>query len=467
MILKYLGLILGIIVVFLVLYTVVGLIKTIYLKNKEVKLLTLPNDNSDRTTLYGNELFELIKVSSPATSNDESFHIIREKIKTIFPLIHNNFYREKIDQNVIYTYKNFQSDKPNVLFVSHIDNLIFNNDAIMTNNEIYGAGTFDAKALLYVICKAVEEVLDEQGKLDVNLTIVITTDDTSTKHGSEKIAKKLLKEGKFFHLVMEEGIGIVDPDYLGLKSNYALIGIGVTGEVEIRFKKPLSEKHVLLEFLQDVKNNRLFKTKINRQIIQILKQLSKDMDFKNRFYINNILLFKHKVQKSLDSGDIKVSRIVKTNVKYGLVQENEKEVYFDMKFELAPLTMPSEVLEVLAPYIEKYNLDYEIIFVNGGSRITNVDQPGYKCVVETINKIFKHLYISPFIITNIAEKRFFDSVSDCVIRFSPLYYPSNILKDNYHGKEHIQKKSLLYVVDFFKTILKEFKVEVKSALSKM
>lgn len=56
----------------------------------------------------------------------------------------------------------------------------------MTNNEIYGAGTFDAKALLYVICKAVEEVLDEQGKLDVNLTIVITTDDTSTKHGSEK-----------------------------------------------------------------------------------------------------------------------------------------------------------------------------------------------------------------------------------------------------------------------------------------
>ena len=79
MILKYLGLILGIIVVFLVLYTVVGLIKTIYLKTKRLRLLTLPNDNSDRTTLYGNELFELIKVSSPATSNDESFHIIREK----------------------------------------------------------------------------------------------------------------------------------------------------------------------------------------------------------------------------------------------------------------------------------------------------------------------------------------------------------------------------------------------------
>ena len=157
--LLYIAIAVAVIASLILIYIIVGLSKAIIHKNKEVKLLKLDDNNTERYNDYGEELFELIKVSSPATSNDESFHIIREKIKEIFPLIHKSFYRKKVGQNVIYTYKNDKSSNPNVLFVSHIDNLSFINDAVMLDEEIYGAGTFDGKALLYVICKAVEEVI--------------------------------------------------------------------------------------------------------------------------------------------------------------------------------------------------------------------------------------------------------------------------------------------------------------------
>lgn len=448
--------IIAIFVALLIIYITIGLVKTIFLKNNEVKKISFDNKHYNRSKQYGDELFELIKVSTPATSNDEGFHIIREKIKEFFPLIHKMFSREKIGQNVIYTYKYHDNSAPNFLFVSHIDNLGFSNDAVMTDDEIYGAGTFDGKALLYVICKAVEEILEESNNLNVNLTIVITTDDTSTKEGSKKIVNKFLREGRFFNLVMEEGIGIVDPDYLGLKSHYALVGIGVTGELKIRFKKDKEKASDLYDFINEIKNNKIFKTKVDSNALAMLKELSKDMDFKNRFYINNNFLFKKRIQKLLDSGEIKAGKIIKTTIKYGDVIYDERNVHSDFIFELANHTTASDVLIALSPYIEKYHIEYEILFIKEGSKITDTCHLGFKSVIQTIESVFQKLYTSPFIITKISEKRYFDQVSDCVVRFSPLYYPSKTLKDIYRGEEHISKKSLPYGVDFFKTILHEY-----------
>lgn len=453
---KYLVALIVIIVALIIISLLIGLFKTLFYKNKEIRKIELDNKHYDRSLQYGDELFELIKVSTPATNNDESFHIIREKIKELFPLIHKMFTREKIGQNVIYTYKKNDNTAPNFLFVSHIDNLSFSTDAVMTESEIYGAGTFDGKALLYVICKAVEEILQETNKLNTNLTIVITTDDTSTKEGSKKIINKFLREGKFFSLVIEEGIGIVDPDYLGLKSNYALVGIGVTGELKIRFKTKLENQIKLNDFINDIKLNNVFKSKVDKNSLIMLKELSKDMNFKNRFYINNPSLFKKRIVKLLDSGAIQAGKILKTTIKYGeFVTENEY-IQTDLVFELANHCTPSDVIFNLSPFIEKYNIDYEIIYIKEGSKITNTSHLGFKSVTQTIQSVFKNLYVSPFIITKISEKRHFDQVSDCVVRFSPLYYPSQTLKDIYRGEEHISKKSLPYGVDFFKTILNEY-----------
>ena len=94
--LLYIAIAVAVIASLILIYIIVGLSKAIIHKNKEVKLLKLDDNNTERYNDYGEELFELIKVSSPATSNDESFHIIREKIKEIFPLIHKSFYRKKL-----------------------------------------------------------------------------------------------------------------------------------------------------------------------------------------------------------------------------------------------------------------------------------------------------------------------------------------------------------------------------------
>ncbi len=84
-------------------------------------------------------------------------------------------------------------------------------------------------------------------------------------------------------MVIEEGIGIVDPDYLGLKSHYALVGIGVTGELKIRFKAKMLNQQMLFDFINDIKKNNVFKTKVDKSALLMLKELSKDMSLKSAF----------------------------------------------------------------------------------------------------------------------------------------------------------------------------------------
>ena len=94
---------------------------------------------------------------------------------------------------------------PNLLFATHIDYTGEERKAYIDEDFIYGNGTFDSKSLLYVIFEAVERVLDKDGMLDVDLTLVVTNDDEANKEGLLKIIDLFLRRGKFFNLVIEEG----------------------------------------------------------------------------------------------------------------------------------------------------------------------------------------------------------------------------------------------------------------------
>lgn len=445
-----------------VLYLIAAVFVALFYKNKTTKVFSLKKIDDEKGDILQKELYELIQINTHVFENENNFHEFREKIKEFFPTVHKSFKREKIQGNVILSYTTKKATNENILFVTHIDYNNMRNYAKIEEDEVYGNGAFDSKALLYTILKAVEEELSRVEDLGINLTIVITTDDTSTKEGSSLIVNKFLREGKFFKLVLEEGTGIVDPDYLGLNSSYALIGIGVTGEVKIRFTSDKTQNGLdrLERFLYDMKFDHVFKTSIDGPTMKMLRALSKDMNFKDRYMILNPWIFKNKIKKLLDADLIRFARILKTSILFGEIQEEDNQYSVDLTFALANHDSPSELLTLIFPYMDKYKIQYKMQYIKPGSKITETDIVGYKMLEKTIKKVYKDVYTSPYIITKIAEKRFFDQVSDCVIHFSPLYYPLDTLKDVFiNQKEHISKQSIYHGVNFLKELINQFRGE--------
>jgi carboxypeptidase PM20D1 len=439
---------------------VIAIIKTLLCKNKEIKVLKMSKIHESKTDEYAGKLFELVNIKTTSYENGETYHIYREKVKELFPLLHQYFTKEKIGGNAI---MNYRSDTPNaqkLLFVTHIDTPRIYGDAKVSENEIYGPGTFDSKALFFVIFQAIEEHLLKYKKFDFDITVVMTVDDISTKEGNEKIVNKFLKQGSFFKLVIEEGIGIIDPTFLGMKSHYALVGIGVTGEVKIRYKVKKDLGQVRLDkFLEDLTSSNPFKSQIDKNAVKVLGTLAKDMPFVNRLLFSNIWLFRPFVKKIIDNDQTEISKLLKTHIIYSKIEENESYYYVDLTFELATHDTAAEIVGIVAPYVKTHGIEYDLKSVKDPSKVTSLNLSGYEIVKDAIDKTYKHLYVAPYIITKIAEQRYLSRVSDCVIRFSPLYYPYQALQDASKGDEHIMKKSLNYGVDFYKEIFNRYMVD--------
>lgn len=106
-------------------------------------------------------LYSLIQIKTSSFHDESGYHLFREKLKELFPLIHQHFSKEKIEGNAIYTYTDTVIGAPNVLFATHIDYSKAETESCARDGEIYGNGTFDSKALLYVMFRAIERTLAE------------------------------------------------------------------------------------------------------------------------------------------------------------------------------------------------------------------------------------------------------------------------------------------------------------------
>ena len=435
-----------------------SILRSFILKNKKIKVLQFVTMNEEEKISYQQRLYELIKIKTSSYNDNEGYHEFREKLKDLFPSIHKYFKKDKIDGHAIFSYKCPKVNVPNILFATHIDYSDQDQEAHILGDEVYGNGTFDAKSLLFVMFEAVESILVEHQGLDVNLTMVMATDDETTKEGALKIVDRFMRKGEFFDLVIEEGTGIVDPQYIGLKSHYALIGLGVTGQVTLRFSTTNDAfgRQQLQRFISDMKKHKFLKSKIDRKSAIVVKSLAKDMTFKHRYFLSNLYLFRKTTARIIDKNYSQLSKLLKTNFTYSEIIENEDKVFVDITYELATHDNTADIVLEIANLMEKYNIDYDILSNKEESQLTKMYTEGYQVVCNVINKVYHELYIAPIIIANISEKRYFDSVSDCVIRFSPLYYSNQAFNDAKKGNSHVSSSSLEYGVNFFKEILKSY-----------
>lgn len=427
-------------------------LRAILLRNKRTKRIQI--DKSNINEYHKNRLFELIEIDTPSFIAGETYEKFKEKTIQLFPLVYRYFQKEKVDGNTIFTYTPDSQGAPNLLFATHIDYKGEHQKAYIDGNRIYGNGTFDSKSLMYVILEAVESILREEGKLDVNLTIVITNDDEANKEGLKQIIYMFLRRGKFFNLVVEEGSGIIDPEVYGIKSNYALIGLGVSGQISLKFES--KNKDDLEKFVEEIKKSNFFKIKIDKKSINIVRNIAKDLKFRERFFLNNLWLFRKKSSRIIKGKYQEIEKILKTNANIGGIETQDDSSAVEINFELSTHDSSADILIQLGDLMEKYNIDYKILEIKDASKTTKTYTYGYKIVKNAINHVFKNLYIAPIIVTNISEKRYFDQVSDCVIRFSPLYYDYESFFAASTTENYIESSSIEYGIEFYKYILNNY-----------
>ena len=140
--------------------------------------------------------------------------------------------------------------------------------------------------------------------------------------------------------------------------------------------------------------------KIDNKSIRVLGSIAKDLNFKDRFFLNNIL-FKRKAKNIIENKYDEIEKMLKTNVSATPIVNENGKYYVDMTFELSTHEKAADILVHLDDVMEKHKIDYKILSVTDNSRITRTYTYGYKLIKNAINHTFKNLYIAPVIVTKL------------------------------------------------------------------
>lgn len=90
-------------------------------------------------------------------------------------------------------------------------------------------------------------------------------------------------------------------------------------------------------------------------------------------------------------------------------------------------------------------------------RPTSLDSPGYRYIKKTVQESFPYAAAVPFILPAGTDARQFTSLSDAVIRFAPIDIDKQQYASVHNGNENISVDKLHLAVDFYKSLLRNYK----------
>ena len=211
----------------------------------------------------------------------------------------------------------------------------------------------------------------------------------------------------------------------------------------------------LSAFIGEMLNNNLFSLKSNKELLKFATYVGKDMSFGNRFIINNILWLPRIGERLIDDEIKFISGAWRTYFVFDEMYTTEDECYIYCDFFLANSETIDDVTMVLSKFLTKYSVEYEIINDSVRTKITNIRSKNFKKFSEVVDRTITDTYQTPYIINKDVSDREVEKLGRCVIRFSPLYYPKEVL-DGESEQEMVSYTSIDRAIAFYEELIEEF-----------
>ena len=434
-----------VIVIIIILFLFVGfitfaLLKTAIFKNPYIRAIRKPNLSSGKIDEYQKSL-EVI--------------LTNRLDKALLDLFPNAMIKGKLvyfKSGLMYVYKNTEQDAKNILIDVPLKSLQ-PNEIEINNQAVIGDNTYRSKVELYTLMDSIETALQENDGIRLNIKVLIYERSQTNKEMIEYLRGK----GEKFDLIIGEGGKILDPLSTKLPSYYSFLGVGVNEKITYKFKtKRVAKGNLRLSaFIGEMLNDNLFSLKSNKELLKFALFVGKDMSFGNRFIINNILWLPKVGEKLIDDEIKFISGAWRTYFVFDEVYVTEEECYIYCDFYLANSETVEDVNLAIGKLLTKYSVDAEIVSRSERTKITNIRSRNFKKFTEVVDRTITDTYQTPYIINKEVSDREIEKLGRCVIRFSPLYYPKEVL-DGESEKEMVTYTSVDRAIAFYDELIKEF-----------
>lgn len=398
-----------------------------------------------------------VSLGNAASIDSAEFLKFRNFLDSTFPLICQQLQRSIIDSfSYVYYWKGKTASLQPYIFLAHSDIVPVEPSSLslwhvdpfsgtVKDSAVWGRGAFDDKGCLIALFEAVENLLQQHYVPERDIYLCFGHDEElGGERGAKQIVQWLQQKNIHAALAMDEGGIITKENFKELNRPIGLIGVSEKGSVSFELTVEKEGGHSSMpdkETAIDILAKAVYKLRQQQMPVHfaeptniMLEKIGPGMPFTTRMALANRWLFESMLisqfEKSNGTNATIHTTIVPTILESGI---KENVVPSVAKATVNSRIMPGETSADVLSFIRKTINDErvkikQLSFHSEPSKMTSAEGEAYKKVEKIAYETLDDIVPVPFLLIGASDSRYYDTISDAVMRFLPVIDPKG-----FHG----------------------------------
>ena len=429
-------------------------------------------------------LAELVKCrtvsyADHSLEDDAEFEKLISLLPTLYPNVMKTCPMERMDDRaLLFRWEGKGNGAPAVL-MAHYDVVPIEEDkwtqpafdAKIENGIMWGRGTLDTKVTFNGILSAAENLI-KQGFVPQNdIYFAFSGGEEVNGMGAGNIVDWFEKRGIVPELVLDEGGGVVENVFPGVKKPCALIGIAEKGMLNLKYSVNSAGGHASappihtpvgkLSMACARLEKKPFKAHFTKPVLEMFDTLGRHSSFLFRIIFANMWCFKGLLGLFCKLSGGELNALVRTTVAFTQMGGSKAPNVIPPTAWMVSNSRinPADTVDGAVEYIRSVINDKDVVLEKGDfmepSPISRTDCAGWKRVVKAAADTWQGSIVSPYLMMQCSDSRHYGRISDRVYRFSAM----DLTKEErgcIHGNdEHIRLEVIGRAVEFFIRVIKQ------------
>ena len=467
-----------ILIVFIIIFLLIIIIKAICFNSKKINIKVKDRQSDEQIVKDLGTLlkYKTISYEDKSLIDFEEFQKYIDKVKEMFPLVFSKCeFTQTKEYAIKLKLKGKSSDKPTVL-MSHYDVVPvtdgWEHDPFLgevVDGYLYGRGTLDTKNTMAFALRALENALKKGYIPNNDLYLCFGSNEEVFGDSQVKIVESFKNEGVKPALVFDEGGGITQNAFPGVKEDTAFLGVVEKGMCNIRLSIDGNGGHsstpkrngptIQLAKALIRLEQKPMKPKFIRTTYEMINIMGRKSSFALKLIFANMWLFEGLLKKIFVKSSPDTRALLSTTFAFTLIQGGNatniipNHVEANINVRVAPFNTVDDVINHIKKVIKNDNIKIEVFDINKMYNECDYNHEGYKIIRDTIYETYDNVVASPFIMLGGTDARHYNEISDCVIRFSPIWVNDDERKGVHGIDEKIRVKSVINGLKFYENLL--------------
>ena len=342
---------------------------------------------------------------------------------------------------------------------------------ILEDSVLWGRGTLDTKVTMNGALSAANALIGQGFQPEQDIYFAFSGGEEVNGLGAVNIVKYFQEKGITPALVVDEGGGVVENVFPGVKEPCAMIGIAEKGLMNVRYtvhsggghaSAPLPKSPVtdLAKACRKVVDNP-FQMHLTKPVAEMFDTLGRHSNFLYKLIFSNLWCFKPVLNMICVSSGGEMNALVRTTTAFTQMEGSTARNVIPAKasmvsnMRLNPADSVASATEYLKKTVADDSVEIEVLESFEPSRISQTDCEAYRKVAAAVANTWRGCITTPYLMVQCSDSRHYGAISDKVYRFSAMDLTKEERGTIHGNNERIRLETLHRSVEFYIRLLRQ------------